>query len=134
MLRTIDISTSALIAQRHRLNTIAGNIAQASTTRDADGNPNPYRRRLVTFMAAEGKPSEGSAVEFQVEQDYANPFRRIHSPGHPDADENGYVKLPNVDTITEFSNALLASRAYEANVAVIDMTRQMAEQSMHILA
>ncbi|MFQ5734527.1 MAG: flagellar basal body rod protein FlgC [Planctomycetaceae bacterium] len=134
MLRTIDISTSALVAQRHRLNTIAGNIAQASTTRDADGNPNPFRRRLVTFMAEEPtSESRGSRVEFEVEQDYRHPFRQVYNPAHPDADERGIVKYPNVDTIREFSNALLATRAYEANVAVIEMTRQMAEQSLQIL-
>ena len=135
MLRTIDISTSALIAQRHRLNTIASNIAHANTTMDTDGNVAPYRRRLVTFMADNANSdSSGSSVQFRVELDNDSQFRTVYEPNHPHADKKGNVRYPNVDMITEFSNALLASRAYEANVAVIEMTRQMAEQSMQILA
>jgi flagellar basal-body rod protein FlgC len=69
-----------------------------------------------------------------VERDTESPFRSVYDPSHPHADKQGLVKYPNVDMITEFSNALLATRAYEANIAVVDMTRQMAEQSMQILA
>jgi len=135
MLRAIDISTSGLIAQRQWLNTIAGNIAHANTTRDAEGNAVPYQRRLVTFMAEDGNDeTRGTPVGFRLEVDSETEFRQVYDPRHPDADENGVVRYPNVDTIIEFQNALLATRAYEANIAVIDMTRQMAEQSMHILA
>jgi flagellar basal-body rod protein FlgC len=134
MLRTLDISTSGLVAQRHRLDTIAGNIAHANTTLDADGNVAPYRRRLITFMADEAdEKSLGAGVKYRVELDTETPFRSVYDPSHPHADKQGIVKYPNVDMITEFSNALLATRAYEANIAVIDMTRQMAEQSMQIL-
>lgn len=134
MLRTLDISTSGLVAQRHRLDTIAGNIAHVNTTMDADGNIAPYRRRLITFMAdgADDK-SQGVGVKYRVELDTQTEFRSVYDPSHPHADKKGIVKYPNVDIITEFSNALLATRAYEANIAVVDMTRQMTEQSMQIL-
>ncbi len=137
MLRTIDISTSALIAQRQRLNTIAGNIANLNTTRDADGNPVPFRRRLVVFSAdTENFDPEtgGVGVDYRIEIDNKTPFRRVYDPGHQDADEDGYVTYPNIDLVTEFVNALEATRAYQANVAAIEMTKQMAELSLQIIA
>lgn len=139
MLRAIDISTSALVAQRQRMNTIATNIAQVNTTRDAEGNVAPFQRRFVTFFAEtesqnSPQPQRGTGVEFQVEIDTETPARREHNPGHPDADADGYVLLPNIDLVTEFTNALEASRAYEANVAAIDTSKQMASMTLRILA
>lgn len=135
MLRTIDVSTSGLVAQRQRLNTIAGNIANAHSTRDADGNVSPFQRRFVTFSTTEpASKAQGAAVEFRVEVDAGKPPRQVFDPSHPDADENGIVRYPDIDLIREFVNALDASRAYEANVAVIDMTRELATLSIRILA
>jgi len=135
MLRSIDISTSGLLAQRQRLNVIAGNIANAQTTRDADGNVAPFQRRYVAFSAPESDDSRrGVPVQFQVEVDQQSPAREVFDPSHPDADDNGVVEYPNIDLIREFVNALDASRAYEANIAVIDMTREVAGLSLQILA
>lgn len=137
MLRAIDISTSGLVAQRQRLNTIAGNIANVHTTRDADGNAAPFQRRLVTFAAAEGtslSDSRGIGVEYQVEIDTSRDPRRAFEPGHPDADEQGFVSYPDIDVISEYVNAMEASRAYEANVTVIEMSKEMANLGMRILA
>lgn len=137
MLRTLDVSTSGLVAQRERMNTIAGNIANIRTTRDGDGKPSPFQRRLVTFSAAE--PADKSAgggvgVNFQVQTDTETQPRLLHQPGHPDANADGYVALPNIDLTTEFVNAVEASRAYEANVAAIDITKAMLGQTLRILA
>jgi flagellar basal-body rod protein FlgC len=137
MLRAIDISTSGLVAQRQRMNTIAGNIANVNTTHDADGKAAPYQRRLVR-MFAEPKSQNGdkdaAGVRYQVEIDTTQQPRRVHEPGNPYADKDGYVSYPNINTITEFVNALEAGRAYEANVAAIELTKQMANLSLRILA
>ena len=136
MLQAIDISTSALVAQRQRMNTIAGNIANVHTTRDADGKPSPYQRRFVAFEAdtANGKSKGGgTGVTFQIETEQQPP-KKLHLPRHPDADSDGNVQFPNINLVTEFTNALEAARAYEANVAAIEMTKEMAELTMRILA
>jgi flagellar basal-body rod protein FlgC len=136
MLSSLDISTSALVAQRQRLNTIAGNIANLHTTRDADGNVTPFQRRLVTFTmdAEQARDGQVGGVEYQVEVDQATQPRRVFEPGHPDADADGYVSYPNIDLITEFVNALEAGRAYEANVAAVEITKEMAQLGLRILA
>ena len=136
MLKSIDISTSGLIAQRHRMNTLAGNIANANTTRDADGNVAPFQRRFVTFAADSDSPDSetgGVGVRFRVEIDTQTPPRRIHDPGHPDADPDGFVSYPNINIIKEFVDAMEASRAYEANIAAIEMSKQMANLGLRIL-
>ncbi len=135
MLKSIDISTSALVAQRQRMNTIAGNIANVNTTRNAEGDVAPFQRRFIRFTADKSAHEPGGAgVVYQVEIDTKTPARKVHQPGHPDADAEGYVSYPNINLVTEFVNALEAARAYEANVAAIDMAKNMAEVGMRILA
>lgn len=136
MLKSIDISTSGLIAQRQRMNTIAENLANVNTTRDAEGNLSPFQRRLVTFQQQEieqGQSGRGVGVKVEVDIDQTTPARKFHQPGHPDADANGYVSLPNINMVTEMVNALEASRAYEANIAAINTTKQMGETTLEIL-
>jgi flagellar basal-body rod protein FlgC len=135
MLRTLDISRSALVAQRERMNVIAGNIANANTTRNANGEVEPFQRRYVEFFSesTHGKNVEGE-VAFRVHVDQATDPRLVHDPGHPDADpETGYVAYPNINAIDEMADMVLASRAYEANTVAIQMARQMAEQTMRLL-
>jgi flagellar basal-body rod protein FlgC len=137
MFRSLDVSTSALVAQRYRLDTIAGNIANINTTRDEKGNISPFQRRFVAFMAEQekhGREGRGSGVEFSVQVDKKTPPRKVVQPGHPDADANGVVQYPGIDLTQEFVNALEASRAYEANVATIDITKSMYNQALKILA
>ena len=137
MLKSIDISTSGLIAQRHRMNTLAGNIANVNTTRDADGNVAAFQRRFVTFAADSdslGSETGGVGVRFRVETDTQTPPRHVHDPGHPDADSDGFVSYPNINIIKEFVDAMEASRAYEANIAAIEMSKQMANLGLRILA
>ncbi len=130
MIRALDISASALVAQRARLDVVAGNIANAETTRQADGTPVPYRRRFVSFMAGDGDGGAGVRVD-GIRQD-PSPFREKYDPGHQDADLRGYVKYPNVNITMEYMDAMLASRAYEANAAMLNITRGMVQQAMRL--
>ena len=137
MFNTLDISTSGLVAQRHRMDTIAGNIANINTTRNEKGAISPFQRRFVNFLADDEKPGpsgRGVGVKFKVEVDRQTPPRKIHQPGHPDADAEGLVSFPAIDLTKEFVNALEASRAYEANVATIDITKGMFAETLKILA
>ena len=132
MIRALDISTSALVAQRARLDVIAGNIANAEVTRQADGTPTPYRRRCVTFTTGDGRGGPGVQVD-RIYED-PSPFREKYDPGHPDADVRGYVQLPNVSITMEYVDAMAASRAYEANAAMLTVTRNMVQQALRLLA
>jgi flagellar basal-body rod protein FlgC len=136
MFTPIDVSTTALIAQRQRMNTIADNIANVSTTRNADGKPSPFQRRFVTFAAAhvEGAPESIDGVKYEIHVDTTTPARKVYQPGHPDADKEGYVSYPNIDYMTEFVNAMDASRAYQANLVAIDVAKQIDNLSLKILA
>lgn len=137
MTGTLDISGSALTAQRIRMDVIAGNIANAFTTARDDGAIEPYRRRVVTF--AEGGPA-GEAGGVHVAEMFEDPAegRLAYEPEHPHAIADGplagYVRYPNVSLTMEYVDALEASRAYEANVAVLNVTRTMLNQSIELLA
>ena len=137
MFQAFDVSTSALVAQRARLDTIAGNVANANATRDESGRAEPFRRRWVQFrsrpLGGDVGPRSAPGVGFEVKTDDATPLRQVHAPGHPDAGPDGMLKLPNVDITTEFVNAVEAARAYEANVAAVELSKQVAEQSLRIL-
>jgi flagellar basal-body rod protein FlgC len=134
MFHTIDVSTSGLVAQRHRMDTIAANIANVNTTRNEHGEPSPFQRRLVTFESRTLAGGEGLGVGHRVEADEEAEPRKVHQPGHPDADADGNVAYPDINLVTEFVNAVEASRAYEANVSAIDMSKQMIMQTLKILA
>lgn len=137
MFTAIDVSTSGLVAQRARMDTIAGNIANAQTTRDADGNVAPFQRRLVTFEPATDPaagPHAGTGVGFEVQVDQTTAPRRVFQPGHPDADATGYVSYPAIDLVTEFVNAMEAGRAYEANVTTMELSKEMSRLGLRILA
>lgn len=135
MFNALDISTSGLIAQRQWMNTIAGNIANVNTTRDADGAS--YQRRYITFSADTQESDDmtrGVPVQFEVKIDDSPP-RLVYDPGHPDANKDtGMVAYPSFDIITEFVNAIAASRAYEANVSAVELSKAMYNKSLEILA
>lgn len=138
MFGTLDISTSALVAQRTQLDVIAGNIAMKDVTRDANGNPVPYRRRVPLFAvgAAPGVNRPGVHVT-GIAEDPA-PLGLRWDPGHVDAaqsgPEKGYVRTSNVDYHTEMVNALAAARAYEANATVVEMTKRMMSTTLRLIA
>jgi len=134
MFSTMNISTSALVAQRANLDTIAGNIAGAQTTKSADGLP--YRRRIPLLAAGDGAGGPGVHVSRIVES--RNPFRMEYQPDHPhaiqDGPDAGMVLMPDIDYSTEMINGMMAARIYEANVTVMDITKTMAAASLRMLA
>ena len=136
MFGSLDISTSALVAQRARMDVIAGNVANAWTTRRADGQPGPFKRQLVLFASGDGKG--GSGVHVQEIAEDPSPGRMVYDPNHPDAiktgPQQGFVEYPNVEMSTEMINAMLASRAYEANITAMDVTKTMISSSLRLLA
>jgi flagellar basal-body rod protein FlgC len=132
MIRALDISSSALAAQRVRLDVISSNIANVEATRQEDGTRIPYRRRVVTFMTGDGQGGPGVHVD-QILAD-PGPFKQRYDPAHPDADPRGYVQFPNVSITMEYIDALAASRAYEANAAMLTVTRNMVQQALRIFA
>lgn len=141
-LSSIDISASALTAEKLRMDIISKNIANANTTRTASGSP--YRRQMVVFEGAESnvpfsqylnmasKALIGNGVKVKGVVEDMSPYKSVYDPGHPDADENGYVKMPNVDVMTEMVNMITASRSYEANVTAINSSKGMAMKALEI--
>lgn len=132
MFGTLDVSTSGLVAQRIRMDTIAGNVANAFATRRADGEPGPFRRKVALFETGDGRGAAGVHVQ-RIVEDPSEP-RYVLEPGHPDADERGYVAYPNVDVSTEMVNMIEAARAYEANVTAMEMTKTMMANTLRLLA
>ncbi|OHB84486.1 MAG: flagellar basal body rod protein FlgC [Planctomycetes bacterium RBG_16_64_12] len=138
MLPALDISTSALVAQRIRMNAISSNLANMSTTHNEEGQPVPYQPRFVVFQTDESVGAHGaSGVKVSsVEIDDVEP-RYKYEPNHPDAirqgPHKGYVAYPNVSMMTEFTDALEAARAYEANLGAIEIAKNMTQQTLRIL-
>ncbi len=139
ILSASDISASGMAAERQRMELVANNVANAYSTRTPEGGP--YRRRQVVFesaldqatdpLQADGKGLRGVRV-VGVEMD-SSEFPRVYQPGHPDADDEGFVTMPNVQPAVEMVNLISASRAYEANLRVLRSFRQMAEQALALL-
>jgi len=134
MFDILDTGASGLMAQRIRLDTIAGNIANINTTRDAAGKMNPYRRRFVVLAPGRADNPSAPGVHVQSVGIDQSPFVRRYEPGNPDADKEGYVSYPNIDLSIEYVNALEASRAYEANVTMMDTVKSMFNSSLRLLA
>jgi len=133
MFDSLDIGASGLLAQRTRMDVIAGNVANINTTRNEKGQPIPYRRRVVTF--APGAPDGNSAgVHVSTIEKDLSPFNERFEPGNKDADARGYVKYPNIDLSIEYVNMLEASRAYEANVTLMETTKAMLNSSLRLIA
>lgn len=132
LLSASRIAGSGLEAQSTRMRIIAENLANANATGDTAG-ADPYRRKTITFESVLDRASGANLVAVDgVGADRA-PFRIEHDPSHPAADENGNVKLPNVNTLIEMADMREANRAYEANLAVIRQTRSMVSQTIDLL-
>ena len=136
MFSSLDVSTSGLVAQRTRLNAISSNIANMSTTPNEAGQPEPYQPRFVTFQTDNNisTPGGGAGVRIGSVQHSNEPPKMKYEPGHPDADPQGFVRYPAVDMTTEFVDALEATLAYEANIGVIEVTKNMSDQALRIIA
>jgi flagellar basal-body rod protein FlgC len=129
-LSAMQVSASGLEAERVRVNTAASNLANAESTRSPDGGP--YRRLDPVFEV--DPVGDGSAAGVHVKEiaaDTAEP-RRVYSPGHPDADADGFVALPNVNPVHETVNLLSAARGYEANASAIETLKSMAQRALDI--
>lgn len=133
-------SSTGLVAERTRIDTIAANIANARTTRTPEGGP--YRRRLVVFeplleeRLGRGGPGTEGAVRgvaaSRVVADTRTPFERVLDPSHPDAGPDGYVEYPNVNAVLEMSDLITAVRAYEANLTAQENFVRMAERALEL--
>jgi flagellar basal-body rod protein FlgC len=138
----IDVAGSGLAAERLRMDVTAGNLANAQTTQGANGQP--YRRREVVLQEAQGGQSFGSILASAssspvngvqvagIVEDPSAP-RRVYDPGHPDADAQGYVTLPNVNPVTEMVDLISASRSYEANVTSMQTAKQLFSKTLELL-
>lgn len=139
----MDINASGLTAQRYRMDIISENVANANTTRTKDGTP--YVRKVVTFSEKGGQTPfsnvlgnsmdkyTGQGVKVSgVYEDRVTEMNMVYDPSHPDADENGYVTYPNVNIITEMTNLIDATRAYEANATAFTATKSMALKGLEL--
>ncbi len=134
MFDVLDMGASGLAAQRTRLDTIAENILNANTTRNAKGQPIPFRRRFATLASGmAGHPGRPGVHVDAVKSDMS-PFTKRYEPGHPDANAEGIVLYPNIDIATEYVNAMEASRAYEANVTMMEVSKAMINASLRLIA
>jgi flagellar basal-body rod protein FlgC len=135
---SLDISASGLNSQRTRMNVIASNIANLNVTRTPEGGP--YRRKDVVFQTTEmgafgeelksAMAAQGVEVTEIYEDD--SPFLLKYEPNHPDANVDGYVAYPNINIVEEMTNLVSASRSFEANVTVIQATKDMALRALQI--
>jgi flagellar basal-body rod protein FlgC len=150
MFANIDAAASGMTAERLRMDVISNNIANANTTRTQQGGP--YRRRYVVFQPRESKEQTfASALAERVGRQVKNnsmhggegvrataietddsPGPLVYDPGHPDANDQGYVERPNVNIVTEMVDMITASRAYQANTAAIAAAKSMAQQALNI--
>ncbi len=140
MFTAMDISTSALVAQRARLNAISSNIANVSTIRDENGDVKPFQARYAVFQADDQIATNEGALGVKVsaiETETVEPEYR-YQPGHPLAIKDGrwkdHVAYPNINLTREFVDALEATRAYEANIGVLEVTKSLGQQTLRILA
>ena len=137
MFGALDTSTSALVAHRTRMDVVSANLANAATTVDEHGNNVPFRRRLAVLAPGAGPgPAARGAPGVHVREIELDPseFRKVFEPNNPLADAAGYVKHPNIDTMTEQINALEISRAYEANLQAAEATKTMMQAALRLLA
>lgn len=140
-----DISSSALTAQRLRMDIISSNIANADTTRGSyvNGKWEPYKRKLVTMepkaqpsfnQALKSAMSDGTGEGVKITRIFEDsaPFKQIYNPSHPDADANGFVMMPNVDVAKEMVDMISATRSYEANITALNAAKSMITKALEI--
>lgn len=144
LFQSFTVSASGMTAQQFRADVIAQNLANVNTTRTDAGTP--YRRKVVTFqekgenkfdryltLSQKRGSHAGNGVKvINVKEDTESDFIMEYDPSHPDADENGYVSYPNVNLVTEMTNLIDASRAYEANITAFDASKSMAQAGLQI--
>jgi flagellar basal-body rod protein FlgC len=136
LITAMNINASGLTAQRQRFEVAASNLANSESTRSTEGGP--YRRKEIVFQTAdfgdsmEAASGGSSGVEVSDILPDARPFDRRYLPGHPDADEDGYVDFPNVNPAEEVVSVMSAARSYEANIAAITIVKSMIAKTLEI--
>lgn len=145
MFTAFNINATGMTAERYRMDVISENVANANTTRTADGSP--YRRKVVAFMEKSGQTSFGQALGRAayshgytgtgvkvsgVYEDHVTEMNKVYDPSHPDADDDGYVTGPNVNIITEMTNMIDASRAWEANSTAFNASKSIALKGLEL--
>ena len=142
--KSFGVNASGMTAERYRMDIISQNVANANTTRTEDGTP--YKRKIVTFEERTNDPTSfgtifrktrgmdvGDGVKVRgVFEDEKSEMKRVYDPSHPDADEDGYVWYPNVDIVTEMTNMIDTTRAYEANATAFTASKSMAMKGLNI--
>ena len=140
MMSPLEISATALSAQRVRMNVIASNLANAQATRDEYGRNVPYKRLEVLFSPRQGNERDGTGVRVMGIQAAANPYRWVHNPDHPDAVEDpdsehfGEVRMPRINAVREMVDMMLASRSYEANLTAMEVSKSLSDSVSRIIA
>ncbi|MFA1818575.1 flagellar basal body rod protein FlgC [Virgibacillus oceani] len=145
MFNAINSSASALTAERLRMDVVSSNIANAQTTRatmNEEGELEPYRRKMVavsptensfkSFLQQASSQTTGSGVRVTGIEEDETPFKSVYNPNHPDADEAGYVQLPNVDPLKEMVDLMSATRSYEANITSLNASKGMLMKALEI--
>ena len=141
---SLNISGTALTAERTRMDVITKNIANVNTTRTSSGKP--YRRQMPLFKQIEedsfakilseksnkSQTNDKNGVKITAIVEDRSPFKKVYNPGHPDSNDEGYVLMPNVDIVTEMVDMISASRAYEANMTSINSAKSMAMKALEI--
>ncbi len=139
--KSMDVIGSALTAERTRLQAISSNVANANSTRAADGS-GPYKRKDVVLEAVPHEAEFGQVLDkaqdpytevrvADIKEDDSG-GRKVYNPDHVDADEEGYIHLPNVNSVTEMANMISADRAYQTNVNLFQTTKQMALKALEL--
>ncbi|WP_026840995.1 flagellar basal body rod protein FlgC [Citrifermentans bremense] len=139
---SMDISATALAAERTRMNLISSNLANVNSTRTAEGGP--YRRKDAVFTAtplkegasfgaALSKAASARSVQVTQIKEDQRPPRLQYEPGHPDADPNGYVAYPNINVVEEMADMITASRSYEANITATQASKSMALKTLELM-
>lgn len=144
--QSLHTSASALTSQRVRMDVISSNMANVDTTRGrmVNGEWEPYRRKTVSFQSREGqfsslfnaaigKNTAGEGVRVsRIADDRETPFKLVFDPTHPDANEQGYVEMPNVDPLREMVDLMSATRSYEASITVLNANKSMLMKTLEI--
>lgn len=128
---SMQISATGLSAERLRMDTITSNMANASTTRSADGK-GPYVRKVAVFQEALDANKDMAGVKAVKIENDKSPLRKVYDPTHPDADANGYVTMPNVNVLNEMADMMVATRSYEANVDTFNALKSMFSKALEI--
>ena len=138
---SMKISASGLAAHRTWINVVSANLANVNTTRASNGEP--YRRKTVVYESIPVSEQFGQSLDNALEEDLqkvqvqqivadGRDFKQVHDPSHPDAGDDGIVQMPNINPVEEMANLMIATRSYEANLAALNMAKQLAVKALEI--